>query len=275
MVNVAVLLFGFAGLFAKWIALPSILITLGRVVFSSITLFIYAKITKQSIRLRSRRHVGILAAAGVILALHWWSFLESIQLSTVAIGTITFAAFPLFVTFMEPVILRKKLQLRAVIMALLIIIGVLITIPDFSMESRYFIGILVGMVSALSYAVLTILNKKLTAEYTGSTIAMYEQGMAAIILMPALFFTEAVFTLQNVLLLAVLGIGMTALAHTLFISSLKGISAGLAGICSSMETVYGIILAGILLGEVPSLREMIGAVVILAVVIYSQWSGAK
>ena len=217
----------------------------------------------------------ILVFAGMILALHWWSFLESIQLSTVAIGTITFAAFPLFVTFLEPVLLGRKLQIRSVVMAVLILMGVLITIPEFSIQSRYFKGILVGMGSALSYAVLTILNKKLTVEYTGSTIAMYEQGIAAIILLPSIWIVDMAVTAEAVLLLAVLGIVMTALAHTLFISSLRGISAGLAGICSSMETVYGILLAGLLLGEVPSVRECIGAVVILAVVIYSQWDGIR
>ena len=35
-VNLAVLLFGLAGLFAKWIRLPAIAITFGRVLFSSL-----------------------------------------------------------------------------------------------------------------------------------------------------------------------------------------------------------------------------------------------
>lgn len=37
-VNLAVFLFGTAGLFAKWLDLPAIAITLGRVVFSSLVL---------------------------------------------------------------------------------------------------------------------------------------------------------------------------------------------------------------------------------------------
>ena len=40
-VNIAVLLFGLAGLFAKWIRLPAICITFGRVLFSSAALGIY------------------------------------------------------------------------------------------------------------------------------------------------------------------------------------------------------------------------------------------
>jgi len=102
------------------------------------------------------------------------------------------------------------------------------------------------------------------------TATMYEQGIAALLLLPSLLFIKASFTLPDIALLALLGVLMTAVAHTLFISSLKGISAQTAGICSSMETVYGILLAMLVLGEIPSLRECIGAVVILSVVIYSQ-----
>ncbi len=42
--HIAVLLFGLAGLFAKWVSLPSVIIVLGRVVFSSLFLFILLKI---------------------------------------------------------------------------------------------------------------------------------------------------------------------------------------------------------------------------------------
>ncbi len=47
-VNLAVLLFGLAGLFAKWIQLPAICITFGRVFFSSISLGIFMRIRRQS-----------------------------------------------------------------------------------------------------------------------------------------------------------------------------------------------------------------------------------
>ena len=71
-------------------------------------------------------------------------------------------------------------------------------------------------------------------------------------------------------LLIVFGTLTTAFAHTLFISCLKYIPARLAGVCSSMETVYAIVFALILLGEVPTVREIIGAVIILGAVIYAQ-----
>ena len=138
-VNLAVFLFGTAGLFAKWISLPAIGITFGRVFFSSLSLLVFILCTRQPLRVR-RRHAFLLVLAGGLLAVHWWLFLLSIQLSTVAVGTITFSAFPLFVTFLEPLAFHEKLRAGRVVSALLILLGVLLTVPQFTLENHISLG---------------------------------------------------------------------------------------------------------------------------------------
>ena len=262
-VNLAVLLFGLVGLFAKWIRLPAIAITFGRVLFSSLALGLYLLLRRQSFRVARPGDRLLLAAAGGILALHWWAFLQSIQLSSVAIGTITFSSFPLFVTFLEPLVFRQKLERRNVLIALLILLGVLITVPAFSLSNHVFSGILVGMLSALAYAALTLINKALAGRLSGT-------ATAALVLLPSMLSVRARPSVPDLALLLGLGVITTALAHTLFISSLKALPARLAGVCSSLETVYGILFALLLLGEVPSLRELLGAAIILGAVIAAQ-----
>ena len=269
-VNLAVLLFGLAGLFAKWIQLPAICITFGRVFFSSISLGIFMRIRRQSYRIPDRKSLLLLICAGMVLALHWWSFLESIQRSTVAVGTITFSTFPLFVMLLEALLLHRKPERRNIVIGVILILGVLITIPEFSFENHMFLGAMAGMVSALSYAVLTLQNKLLTQKCDSTAIAFYEQTTAAVVLLPFVLSTKAIPTPADTGLLLLLGVVTTAFAHTLFITSLKSLPAHLAGICSSMETVYGILFALILLGEVPSFREVIGALVIIITVFFAQ-----
>lgn len=268
-VNLAVFLFGTAGLFAKWISLPAIGITFGRVFFSSLTLLAFALFTKQSLRVR-RRHAFLLILAGGLLAIHWWLFLLSIQLSTVAVGTITFSAFPLFVTFLEPLAFHEKLRAGRVVSALLILLGVLLTVPQFTLENHISLGIAVGLISALAYSILTLLNRYFMQYYSGTVTALYEQGSAALLLLPSLFWIPFSPTVSDWAMLAFLGIMTTALAHTLFISSLKVLPAQVTGVVSSMESVYGVLLALLVLGETPTLHELAGAAVIIIVVIVSQ-----
>ena len=269
-VNVAVLLFGLVGLLAKRISLSALETTFWRVLFSSAALGIFMLATRQSFRIQSKRDAAIVAGAGVVLALHWWSFLGTIKISTVAIATITFASFPLFVTFLEPLAFHTKLRLRNVIMALVILGGVSITIPEFSLENNSSMGILIGMFSTFLYAIMAILNKFLSERYGSTLTAFYEQVMAALVLLPLALQGWGVPSGTDFFYLALLGVLTTALAHTLFISSLKDIPAQLAGVLSSVETVYGILMAMIFLGEMPSVREWIGAAVIIGTVVFAQ-----
>jgi drug/metabolite transporter (DMT)-like permease len=69
-------------------------------------------------------------------------------------------------------------------------------------------------------------------------------------------------------LLALLGVGFTTLAHTLFIGSLRRLRAQTAAIVSALEPVYGIVGAALLLGEVPTGRALAGGAVILGTVLW-------
>ncbi len=269
-VNIAVLLFGLAGLFARWIPLPALAIAFGRVLFSSLALGVFRLVGRRSFRV-SGRELGRLIAAGAVLALHWWAFLASVQEAGVAVGTLTFAAFPLFVTLLEPAVFRRKLSKGSVLAALVILLGVIAAVPAFSLENRAFRGILIGLLSALAYAVLAVMNKGFAERLDGALTAFYEQAAAAVLLLPPVLASGCFRpSLPELGLLLILGVVTTALAHTLFISSLRAIPARTAGIFSSLETVYGILFALAFLGEAPTARELIGCVLILGAVIVSR-----
>lgn len=267
--HIAVMLFGLAGVAAQFVEVPAVLVALGRVICSSILLFVIAVIKKESLRLNSKKDYCMIILTGAVMAIHWTTFFQSIQVSTVAIGTITFSTFPLFLTFIEPLVFHEKLRRQNVLSAVILLIGVMITIPEFSMANHTTIGIIWGMVSSLSYAVLTLANRYFSARYAARTVCLYEQGSAAIVLLPALFLVETTWRPQDLAGIAFVGFFCTAFAHSLYVSAQKSVKAQTAGIVSGMETVYGILYALILLGEIPSIRELAGGVVILGVAMYS------
>ena len=68
-----------------------------------------------------------------------------------------------------------------------------------------FLGILAGMISSLSYAVLTIINKS-TADRISSTLtAFYEQAAAAVVLLPFVMSIRVQPSVSDILLLLFLG----------------------------------------------------------------------
>lgn len=267
--HIAVMLFGLAGVIGKYICFPAGVITLGRVFFSTLILTMIIVLKKESLMLSYRKDYFIMIISGVLLAVHWTTFISSIQLSTVAIGTITFSTFPLFITFLEPIIYKEKLMAKNITYAFMMFIGVVITIPEFSLDNKITSGVLTGMISSLTYAILCLINRYLSSKYNGDKICLYEQGVATIVLLPLLFIYNITYTTSDILSLIFLGVVCTAFAHCLYVNSLKVVKVQTAGIISGMETVYSIIFAYIFLKEIPVIREIIGGGIIIFVVFYS------
>lgn len=263
--HIAVMLFGLSAVLGQFVTAPAVIVAGGRVICSSLLLFLLSIAGRASLKLKSRKDYGIAVFAGIILAVHWTTFFQAIQSSSVAIGTITFSTFPLFLTFLEPLLFREKLKVTSVLSAVVLLLGVFITIPEFSLENQITIGILWGMVSSLSYAVLSLANRYLSRSYAARTVCLYEQGTAAVVLLPAIFFVKTNWTTQNILGIAAIGFICTAFAHSLYVAAQRKVKAQTAGIISGMETVYGIVYALLFLGEVPGIRELIGGAVILGV----------
>lgn len=263
--HIAVMLFGLSAVLGQFVTAPAVIVAGGRVICSSLLLFLLSIAGRASLKLKSRKDYGIAVFAGIVLAAHWTTFFQAIQSSTVAIGTITFSTFPLFLTFLEPLLFREKLKVTSVLSAAVLLLGVFITIPEFSLENQITIGILWGMVSSLSYAVLSLANRYLSRSYAARTVCLYEQGTAAVVLLPAMFLVKTSWTTQNILGIAAIGFICTAFAHSLYVAAQRKVKAQTAGIISGMETVYGIVYALLFLGEVPGIRELIGGAVILGV----------
>ncbi|UCD30786.1 MAG: EamA family transporter [Desulfobacterales bacterium] len=270
-IHIAVLLFGLAGLFGKLLLLPPLVIVCGRTLFASITLGAILIALKTDIRTKSLQDLLVLVLLGAILAIHWITFFHSIQISTVAVGLLTFSTFPLFVTFMEPYFFREKLFFFDMLVAGAVLLGLILIVPSFDFYNRVTQGVFWGVMSGFTFAVLSILNRKYVSAYPSMVIAFYQNGVATILLIPFLLYKPLDLQTYDYVLLAILGVFCTALAHVLFIQSLVKIKAQLASVIASLEPVYGIIFAFFILGEVPALRTVMGGFIILGTIILATW----
>lgn len=273
--HIAVLLFGLVGLFAKVAALPAIILVLGRTFFSSAFLGAYLTVKRQKFALKTRGDYVLIVFAGIILAMHWTSFMQSIQVSTVAVGTLTLATFPLFSAVLEPLLFHEKMRVSDIACALVMLGGVACIVDDFSLEGPMAQGVLWGLLSAFTYALLSLANRKFSSGYPASLVSFYEQATATVVLLPALFVLKPSFTALDIGMLAIMGIVFTAIAHTLFIGGLRTVKVRTAGIITGLESVYGIVAALLFLGEIPGIREVIGGAIILAVALYSTLASTR
>ncbi|MGQ9616253.1 MAG: DMT family transporter [Spirochaetota bacterium] len=267
--HIAVLLFGLAGLFGKWIAQQPVVIVLGRAFFAAISLALLLIFTRKTlIPSGFVAHLHLLILLGILLAVHWFSFFRAIQVSSIAVGVFTYSAFPVFVSFLEPLFFKERFKAMSVIAALVTSGGVALMSFNNGSQSSVSSGALWGVFSGLTFALLSLINRKLVKCYEPLLMALYQNATAAILLSPFYIVLGPKITGRDLLLLIILGIIFTAISHSLFISSLKYLKTRVASIIACLEPVYGVMFALLLLKEIPGLRVIAGGFIIIIMAIY-------
>lgn len=263
-IHLAVFLFGFPGLFGKWLALSPPIIVFGRVLFASLALLAVMGFGRRSFRIVPRRDLVLLAVCGLALAAHWTMFFKAVQVSSVAIGLLAYASFPVFTVFLEPLLTRERWDPASLVLALLCVLGIGLIIPRFDLADAVVRGVLWGLGAGLTFSVLSVLNRVLASRQSSLAVAFYQDVFAAFFLLPVVARADLALSGRDWALIALLGVIFTAGAHTLFIDGMRNVRARTASILSSLEPVYGILLALLFLKESPSLRTVSGGAVVLA-----------
>lgn len=273
-IHLAVLLAGGAGLFAKFLAVSPAVLTAGRTVFGCLALLVFAVATRCDLRIRGAKDAAILILSGAVLAVHWATFFHSIQMSTVAIGLLAFSAFPLFTTLLEPFVFQEPLQRHDIASAVVVTAGLVLVTPSTDFHDALTQGVLWGLLSALTYSVLSLLSRVQAGRYPAAMVSFYQQGVAALMTLPFAIGWPGGLSLRDASLLVVLGVVFTGLAQSLVVASLRHLRARTTSIVFGLEPVYGILLAWLALHERPAGRTVLGGVLILGAVLWASWQSA-
>jgi drug/metabolite transporter (DMT)-like permease len=196
---------------------------------------------------------GKLMLIGVLIAIHWVCFYGSIKLANVSIALVCISSVGIFTAILEPLIFKSKFIWNDILIGLLSLIGILFI---FQFDIHFRTGILVGLVSALFASIFTIINKRLTVQYTTQTIQTFEMlggfGFLAIVILCINAYQHNAFvipTQRDWFWLIILALVCTVLANHLMLNALKRISAFTLNVTLNLEPVYGIIIAILLFQE--------------------------
>ena len=267
-VHSAVLIFGLTALFSKLIALTAIEITLLRSVFAIAAIAIYIKYRKESLKLNSNRDYQVAMLLGFFLAAHWVTYFHAMQVSSIAIGIISLYTFPVITVFLEPFFHGERPHIKDIISAIVILFGIYLLVPEFSIDNQTAIGVFWGVVSAFMFAMRNIIHGRYFKTYPARHALFYQTLAVVILLTP--FSAEIIPEVSQAqwLQLVVLGIFFTALPHTLFANSLLHLKAKTTSLVACMQVVYGTLFAAIFLTEIPEWTTVAGGLIVISAAAY-------
>lgn len=278
--HLGVLLLGGSGLFAKLIDLPAIDIIAYRSLFTAIFLFLILKFTHSAIRLKSIRDYKIALILGVLAGVHWLTYFMSIQKTSVAVAMIAMFTYPVMTVLLEPLFQKRLPNIRDVIVSIVVLFGLSLLFPNFWQQQElvsddYFFGLVLGLFSALCFALRNIGISHYFKQYSGAHGMFYQFLVTAVMLLPFVGTAPTGLEVTHVELLVILTIFFTAAPHVLFANSLAKIPAKTVGIIAYLQPLYGTLLAMFLLSETPTLMTLVGGAIILSAALFETMYAKK
>lgn len=273
--NIAMVFLSTSGPLGRYVSTAPALTIWLRCLLAAMTLFLILRWRKTPIRIRAWKHFRHIFISAVFLSAHWITYFYALKFSNVAVAMLSLFTFPVITSLLEPVLLKTRFLWSSFIMALMVMLGVILLVPELSMDNKVTLGALLGLISAVLYALRNLMLKKYVQLYSAMTLMYHQMLYNALLLWPAaLIFdtTDVPSQLPWILALALL---TTTLGHTLFVYSFKKLSITAASIMSSLQPLFGIIMAIMFLQEIPSAQTLLGGAIILLTVIVESYRSMK
>ncbi|MCV2884411.1 DMT family transporter [Aestuariibacter sp. AA17] len=275
MLHLTMILLGGTALFSKIIPLSSTDITFGRSVVACLLLALVVKFTEGSLRLRNRRDYVIAIGLGMLMAAHWVTYFAAMQYSSVSVGMIALFTFPVITVLIEPFFEKISLVWQDLVSALVVFMGIVLMVPEISLENDVTLGIVIGVASAILYAFRNLCHRRYFCQYSGARAMAYQ---TAVIIASLYFFTsDEIFTAstETYIWLLLLGTVFTALPHAMIASSLKHLRAKTFSLVACMQPFYGVVLAVLILDESPTWQTLVGGTLVISAAIYETVNAQK
>jgi drug/metabolite transporter (DMT)-like permease len=234
-----------------------------------IAIFIYFK--KLPLRVSKKAFLQFIFA-GLIIALHWFTFFKAIKVSNVSVTLACLSTGAFFASLLEPILYGKKIVWYEVFLGILVICGLYII---FNVEGNYWEGIILALISAFLSALFAVINSKFVKEHDATVISFYELSGGVFFFSILLLFGNSFnadffqLTTKDFVYLLILSSVCTAYAFIASTAVMKFLSPYTVMLTINLEPIYGIILAMLIFKEKEqmSFEFYIGALIILFTVL--------
>lgn len=204
--------------------------------------------------------IGIICQAGFNIF-----YFNAVDTLGVSVAAILLYTSPVFLALFSKIVYKESLNKNKIISLIICLIGSVLAVTggNLDLSNLSSLGMILGILSAITYAIMSIISKKALNECSGTTVLLYGFLFGAILMMPLAKPLELINTANVTILPYILGLGgiSTAGAYICYVEGIgKNIDLSIAGILASVELILSVIIGWVLLGEDFSLIKLLGVI---------------
>lgn len=261
----------------------SLVIAAWRLVLATLILSPLALIRHRSeLTALSRGELALAGISGIFLALHFATWITSLEYTSVASSVVLVTTTPLWVALLAPFTLKESINRPMLVGMILALVGGVIVglsdacslsqgglqCPDLGQffRGKAILGDILATTGAIMAAVYVLIGRRLRAKLSLIGYIFLVYGAAAILLVLVMFArgdTPVGYPPIAYLWFLLLALLPQLMGHSSFNWALGYVSAALVSVALVGEPISATLLAYLLLGETPTMLKLFGAILIL------------
>lgn len=279
----AMVIWGTIGIFVREIELSSIEIAFFRASIGSGFLIFISLIKKEKIDKEVfKSNIIVLSISGIVLGINWIALFQAMKYTTISNAILSYYFAPVFIVIFSSVLFKEKMSIKNIMCLFGAILALFLIMKSGDIEtinaSNHLKGILYGLVGAVLYASIVILNKYIKG-LSGFQTTLIQLFIAAIVLLPIVFGKGSIslrsIDLKTWGLIIIIGIVHTGIAYLLYFSSIKDVKSQSIAILSYLDPIVAILISFLFLGESMSVVQVMGGLLILSTAYISERSASN
>lgn len=220
----------------------------------------------------------MLVISGIVMGLNWLFLFTAYQYTSVSVATLLYYFAPVLVLLLSPLLLKEKLTWSKIAGMITSVIGMVLVNGAQSGGGNPQKGLVYGLLAAVFYAGLVLLNKRIT-DVPAVEKTFVQLLTAAVVMSGYALFTHSGnwYFPQGTSLLSLLLIGFvhTGIAYLLYISSISQLSGQTVALSSYIDPMSALIFSAIFLHEQLTVTQLFGAFLILGGLAFGEFYNKK
>ena len=275
---IALLLFGSNGIVASNIHLPSVEIVFCRTMIGILLLVVIFLSTRQKITfIKEKRDTLFIVLSGIAMGTSWMFLYEAYSQIGVSLASLSYYCGPVIVMALSPILFKEKLTKNKFMGFFSVLIGIFLVNGTVSGKELNIFGIFCGLMSAVMYSFMVILNKKATKVQglENSTIQLIVSFLTVAVFVGFKTGYQITISGNDLLWVMVIGLLNTGVGCYFYFSSIGKLPVQTVAICGYLEPLSAVILATIILGETMYPLQILGAILIIGGAVFGECYNKK
>jgi drug/metabolite transporter (DMT)-like permease len=214
-----------------------------------------------------RKGILTLTVVGIVLAVHFVSWISSLSYTTVVSSVIFGHIDPIFVVVVSHFFLKERITRRRILGVVIAFVGTLIiTIGDFSIGGTNLYGDILALIGAVMLGIYVISGRSIRQRLSLLSYVMPVYAVSALTLTSSCFVTGTPlipYPPKEYILFFAIAVVPMILGHTVYNWTLKYVETSIASISFLGEPLGATILAFFILNEIPTTPALLGGIITL------------